>query len=176
MFGLLVHVKKQQQKKGVFETLLVELGAKKPNVNRQESVICRWQRELPILELPPLFFRHVPHNLEGIYSRRGKGDITWSVGSSSTSPPVTKRARGKLAALAPIKGLARGAPGVWGRNCFSPLTNKRTRLVENMLHIPKRWHQAKGFLWCQGELSCNSEVTAILDPVLPTRDFHMPGC
>ena len=157
----------------------MELGAKKTNVNRQESVMCRWQRELPILELPPLFFRHVPHNLEGIYSRRGKGDITWSVGSSSTSPPVTKRARGKLAALAPIKGLARGAPGVWGRNCFSSLTkygNKRIRLVENMLCIPKRWHQAKGFLWCQGELSCNSEVTAILGRGTPIRDFRMQGC
>ena len=42
----------------------------------------------------------------------------------------------KLAALAPIKGLGRGAPGVWGRNCFSSLPkngNKLIRLVENVL-------------------------------------------
>ena len=116
-----------------------------------------------------------------IIVKKGKGwaKTTWSVGSSSTSPPVTKRARGKLVAVAPIKGLGRGAPGAWGRNCFSSLIkygNKRISLVGNMLCLPKRWHQAKGFPWCRGKLSCNNEVTAFLGRGPPTLDFHMPGC
>ena len=95
--GLLVHVRETIEKKGGFGTIQEELGAKKTNVNRQESVMCRWQGELPILELPPLFFRHVPHNLEGIYySQEGKrlGQnhlVSWLIVDFSPSDKESER-------------------------------------------------------------------------------------
>ena len=62
---------------------------------------------------------------------------TWSVGSSpdpSNWPPVTRKVRGRLAALAPIRGLGRGVPDVWGEGKGSLLV-----LFIGFLRVPKSW-------------------------------------